>query len=151
MASSTTIPAGQPPRAGHWVKGPGKRFFEVVERHMGRLPLCAEDLGAIDDEVVALRDGAGLPGMRILHYAFGSGAGNPHLPHNHPEGCIAYPGNHDNDTSLGWWRTLDARARVAVVTSALDNLGKGAAGSATQAMNAVLGLPETTGLDLLGG
>jgi N-acetyl-gamma-glutamylphosphate reductase len=47
--------------------------------------------------------------------------------------------------------TLDARARVAVVTSALDNLVKGAAGSATQAMNAVLGLPETTGLDLLGG
>jgi N-acetyl-gamma-glutamyl-phosphate reductase len=46
---------------------------------------------------------------------------------------------------------LDPRARLAVVTSALDNLGKGAAGSATQAMNAVLGLPETTGLDLLGG
>jgi N-acetyl-gamma-glutamyl-phosphate reductase len=46
---------------------------------------------------------------------------------------------------------LDARAGVALVTSALDNLVKGAAGSAVQAMNAVLGLPETTGLDLLGG
>jgi N-acetyl-gamma-glutamyl-phosphate reductase len=46
---------------------------------------------------------------------------------------------------------LDARARLAVVTSALDNLVKGAAGSATQALNAVLGLSETAGLDLLGG
>jgi 4-alpha-glucanotransferase len=111
LSAAWAIPAGQPARAGHWVKGPGKRFFEVVERHMGRLPLCAEDLGAIDADVVALREGAGLPGMRILHYAFGGDARNPHLPHNHPEDCVAYPGNHDNDTTLGWWRRLDAHAR----------------------------------------
>jgi N-acetyl-gamma-glutamyl-phosphate reductase len=46
---------------------------------------------------------------------------------------------------------LDARAGVAVAVSAIDNLVKGAAGQAVQAMNAALGLPETTGLDLLGG
>jgi 4-alpha-glucanotransferase len=112
LSAAWAIPAGKPARAGRWVKGPGLRFFEAVERHMGRLPLCAEDLGAIDEEVVALRDAAGLPGMRILHYAFGGDARNPHLPHNHPETCLAYPGNHDNDTTVGWWRKLDPRARA---------------------------------------
>jgi 4-alpha-glucanotransferase len=111
LSAAWAIPAGRPARDGHWVKGPGRRFFAAVEEHMGRLPLCAEDLGAIDDDVVALREAAGLPGMRILHYAFGGGARNPHLPHNHPDDCIAYPGNHDNDTSVGWWRKLDPRAR----------------------------------------
>jgi 4-alpha-glucanotransferase len=111
LSAAWAIPADRPPRDGHWVRGPGKRFFEVVERHMGRLPLCAEDLGAIDAEVIALRDAAGLPGMRILHYAFGGDARNPHLPHNHPEACVAYPGNHDNDTTVGWWRKLDGHAR----------------------------------------
>lgn len=111
LSAAWSVPAGLPARAGCWVKGPGLRFFEVVERHMGRLPLCAEDLGAIDDDVVALRDGAGLPGMRILQYAFGGDGANPHLPHNHPEGCLVYPGNHDNDTVLAWWRRLDGRTR----------------------------------------
>ncbi len=111
LSAAWAVPAGRPARAGHWVKGPGLRFFEVVERHMGRPALCAEDLGAIDDEVVALRDGAGVPGMRILQYAFGGDSSNPHLPHNHPEGCLVYPGNHDNDTVVGWWRKLDGRTR----------------------------------------
>jgi len=111
LSAAWAVPAGQPARAGRWVRGPGLRFFEAVERHMGRLPLCAEDLGAIDQDVVELRDGAGLPGMRILQYAFGGGADNPHLPHNHPERCLVYPGNHDNDTVLGWWRKLDERTR----------------------------------------
>jgi N-acetyl-gamma-glutamyl-phosphate reductase len=46
---------------------------------------------------------------------------------------------------------LDARAGVAVVTSAIDNLVKGAAGQAVQAMNAAMGWPEATALDLVGG
>ncbi|HYD43123.1 MAG TPA: 4-alpha-glucanotransferase [Anaeromyxobacter sp.] len=112
LSAAWAIPAGRPPREGRWVPGPALRFFEVVERHMGRLPLCAEDLGAIDADVIALRDAAGIPGMRILQFAFGGDARNPHLPHNHPEACVAYPGNHDNDTAVGWWRKLDPRART---------------------------------------
>lgn len=46
---------------------------------------------------------------------------------------------------------VDARAGVAVAVSAIDNLVKGAAGQAVQALNAALGWPETAGLDLLGG
>jgi len=44
-------------------------------------------------------------------------------------------------------RTGPARA---VVTCAIDNLGKGAAGQAIQNMNVALGLPETSGLGALG-
>lgn len=40
----------------------------------------------------------------------------------------------------------DARTRRAVVVSAIDNLGKGAAGQAVQNMNLMLGYPETAGL-----
>jgi N-acetyl-gamma-glutamyl-phosphate reductase len=47
--------------------------------------------------------------------------------------------------------TVDARAGVAVAVSALDNLVKGAAGQAVQALNAARGWDETLGLDMLGG
>jgi N-acetyl-gamma-glutamyl-phosphate reductase len=42
--------------------------------------------------------------------------------------------------------TVDADAGRAVIVSAIDNLGKGAAGQAVQCANLVLGLPEETGL-----
>jgi 4-alpha-glucanotransferase len=71
----------------------------------------------MDRDAIALRDATGFPGMRILHYAFDGGADNPHLPHNHPENAVVYPGNHDNDTTAGWWRGLrrDIRAHVRAV------------------------------------
>jgi N-acetyl-gamma-glutamyl-phosphate reductase len=45
---------------------------------------------------------------------------------------------------------VDADAGRAVVVSAIDNLGKGAAGQALQCANLLLGLPETTGLPVSG-
>ena len=45
---------------------------------------------------------------------------------------------------------LDADGRHLVLIAALDNLGKGAAGSAVQSMNLMLGLDETTGLQFPG-
>src|SRR6185369_13516283 len=44
------------------------------------------------------------------------------------------------------WRWMPERG-VAVVITAIDNLGKGASGQAVQCMNAMLGLPETTALE----
>ncbi|MGC3999272.1 MAG: 4-alpha-glucanotransferase [Anaeromyxobacter sp.] len=113
LAAHWEIPAGaRTAREGRWVGGPGLRLFQALARHLGPLPLCVEDLGAIDDEVIALREATGFPGMRILHYAFGGGPDNPHLPHNHPENAIAYPANHDNDTTTGWWSTLAPHTRA---------------------------------------
>jgi N-acetyl-gamma-glutamyl-phosphate reductase len=45
---------------------------------------------------------------------------------------------------------LDERTGRVVVTSAIDNLGKGAAGQALQNANLMLGLAETTGLTAIG-
>lgn len=87
---------------GEWKPGPGKKFFDVFEEKLGKLPIIAEDLGEITQDVVELRDTLGLPGMKILQFAW-SDPKNPFLPHNYTENCVAYSGTHDNNTTLGWW------------------------------------------------
>ena len=94
---------------GRWVPGPGMDFFTVVQDTLGSLPIIAEDLGVITPGVVALRDGLGLPGMKVLQFAFGgSGGENSFLPHNHVPNCVVYSGTHDNNTTLGWWMSGEA-------------------------------------------
>jgi 4-alpha-glucanotransferase len=94
---------------GRWVPGPGMDFFDVVRNALGNLPIIAEDLGLITPGVVALRDGLGLPGMKILQFAFGgSGGENSFLPHNHIPNCVVYTGTHDNNTTVGWWQSGEA-------------------------------------------
>lgn len=100
---------------GEWVKAPGEEFFKVVRDELGSLPILAEDLGVITPEVEALRDQFGFPGMKILQFAFGSGAGNPYLPFNYPRNCVVYTGTHDNDTTLGWWNQLSDDGRQSVL------------------------------------
>jgi 4-alpha-glucanotransferase len=87
---------------GRWVAGPGDGLFNALRDALGELSIIAEDLGVITPEVEALRDRCGFPGMKILQLAFGSGPGNPYLPHNHVSNCVVYTGTHDNDTSAGW-------------------------------------------------
>ncbi|MFO0590284.1 MAG: 4-alpha-glucanotransferase [Polyangiaceae bacterium] len=99
-------------RGGRWRKGPGAAFFEAIRRHEGELPLVAEDLGIIDDKVTELRKGAGLPSMRVLQFAFGGDAENPHLPHNHEADCVVYPATHDNDTMNGWWAATSQETKI---------------------------------------
>jgi 4-alpha-glucanotransferase len=69
------------------------------------LPIIAEDLGLITPDVEALRDNLGFPGMKVLQFAFVGDPDHPYLPHNYTPHCIVYTGTHDNDTTLGWWRT----------------------------------------------
>src|SRR5690606_2210693 len=69
-------------------------------------PIIAEDLGVITPPVRALRDDFGLPGMKVLQFAWGGRGGeNSFLPHNHVENCIVYTGTHDNNTTVGWWNS----------------------------------------------
>lgn len=112
FAAHWEIPAAERDAVnGRWVQGPGALLFERLAAALGALPLVAEDLGVITDDVVALREGLGLPGMHVLQFAFGGDAGNPYLPHNHRENAVVYTGTHDNDTTLAWAQGLDAGAR----------------------------------------
>jgi len=91
---------------GRWVQGPGAAFFRALQQRYVDLPLIAEDLGVITPAVEALRDEFHLPGMRILQFAFSTGPeGEKHLPHKFVPHCIVYTGTHDNDTSLGWFKS----------------------------------------------
>lgn len=101
-------------RRGRWRRGPGRAVFDAAARELGPLPLVAEDLGVITPPVERLRERLGLPGMRVLQFAFDGDRRNPHRPERHPARAVAYTGTHDNDTALGWWRSLDARARERV-------------------------------------
>jgi len=98
---------------GEWLADPGDRFFAALHRALGGLPFIAEDLGMITAEVVALRERWGLPGMRVLQFAFGSDAPDDlNKPHNYTKNCVVYTGTHDNDTTLGWFGTLETEART---------------------------------------
>ena len=107
------IPADEPTAInGAWVKGPGAPLFDAIESALGELPIIAEDLGVITPEVEKLRDDFGLPGMKVLHFAWSDSA-NPFLPHNHSVNCIVYTGTHDNNTTRGWWENeVDERTRA---------------------------------------
>ena len=97
--------------AGRWVAAPGDELFHALRAEFGRLPLVAEDLGIITPEVEALRDAHGLPGMKVLHFAFGGDAENLYLPHHHLHNSVVYTGTHDNNTTLGWLEELDEPTR----------------------------------------
>ncbi|HOX33473.1 MAG TPA: 4-alpha-glucanotransferase [Spirochaetales bacterium] len=109
--ASWSVPAGErTARRGAWKRAPGAELFAAVEVALGPgLPIIAEDLGFITEEVRELRDGLGLPGMRILQFAFDAGESgtafdpaNAFLPHNYVPRCVVYTGTHDNDTLAGW-------------------------------------------------
>lgn len=97
---------------GKWIAAPGSALLKTVKERLGSLPIIAEDLGVITPEVEALRDEFEFPGMKILHFAFGSGPGNPYLPINYySRNCVVYTGTHDNDTTVGWFEKLSEHER----------------------------------------
>ncbi len=100
---------------GRWVEGPGESFFRALEKALGPLPVIAEDLGIITPEVEALRDHLGYPGMKVLQFAFGDNARNPHLPHNFERRCVVYTGTHDNDTTVGWFNSRPPQERASIL------------------------------------
>ena len=94
---------------GRWVEVPGRELFNTLTSVFAELPIIAEDLGVITPDVVALRDDFGFPGMRILQFAFGGDSRNIDLPHNYVQDCVVYTGTHDNDTTVGWFRSKAGR------------------------------------------
>jgi len=107
FAACWEIPGGdKTAERGQWVEAPGRELFTAIRKALGELPIIAEDLGVITPDVVALRDDFGFPGMRILQFGFGSDTRNTDLPHNYTPNVVAYTGTHDNDTTVGWFRSV---------------------------------------------
>lgn len=108
---------------GYWQKVPGDKLLTVLQNEMNKsgqvLPLVAEDLGIITDEVRALKHRYHLPGMSVLQFAFDEFEDNPHKPKNVGPETVIYTGTHDNDTTLGWFNSLSAEVQHHV----LQNLG----------------------------
>lgn len=109
LASYWEVPASDTTAAnGKWVKGPGMKLVQKLSKYS----IIAEDLGTFTPDVYKLLDDSGLPRMRVLHFGFGFKDGkfdtsNFYLPHNYMENCVAYTGTHDNQTTRGWFDSLD--------------------------------------------
>jgi 4-alpha-glucanotransferase len=112
LAAYWAVPFGSPnARHGEWRGAPGREMLQAVADEQHALPLVAEDLGVITPDVEALRRHFVLPGMRVLQFGFDGDATNPHLLHNIERDSVVYTGTHDNDTTLGWYRTLGDHTR----------------------------------------
>ena len=101
---------------GHWVSVPGAELFATLTRRLGTLPVVAEDLGLITDEVEALRTDCGFPGMKVMQFGFSGEPENPHLLHMHTRDSVVYTGTHDNDTTVGWFENLEPAVRTRVLS-----------------------------------
>ncbi len=112
LESFWSIPAAEETAIiGEWLPAKGHELFRKLKEQLGTLEIIAEDLGIITPEVEKLRDEFDLPGMKVLQFAFGSDASNANLPHNYTANFLAYTGTHDNDTSLGWFNSIDKKER----------------------------------------
>lgn len=106
-----SVPFGDPTaRNGRWIKGPGKEFIKTVKRELPHMKLIAEDLGFLTKEVFELRDENGLPGMKVLGFAFDSREPSDYLPHNYIANSVCYTGTHDNMTTRQWFETASSDA-----------------------------------------
>lgn len=107
FADYYSIPAGDDTAEnGHWEPGPGIDLFQAIEEALGEKDVIAEDLGTLDERVFELLDETGYPGMKVLQFAFDSGAKNFYLPHHYKRNCVVYTGTHDNDTTKSWYYGL---------------------------------------------
>src|SRR5215217_314672 len=117
FAAAWTVPAGAPTAAsGRWERGPGRRVFDAIAGALGQVPVIVEDLGLITPDVDELRVDLGYPGMKVLQFAFDNDPDNAYLPHTYEQNCVVYTGTHDNQTTIGWFHTLDERTRRQIQT-----------------------------------
>jgi 4-alpha-glucanotransferase len=100
------IPASEPTAIhGRWVDGPRDELFDKLREELGGLPFFAEDLGYITPDVHELRERHQIPGMAVLQFGFSDSGAHVYLPHRLSRDRVVYTGTHDNDTTLGWWKS----------------------------------------------
>ena len=92
---------------GHWVKGPGMDLVQVLLNWFPQMQFIAEDLGFLTPEVRKLLADSGLPGMKVLEFAFDSREPSNYLPHLYTPHCVCYTGTHDNAPLPAWKEEAD--------------------------------------------
>jgi 4-alpha-glucanotransferase len=143
-ADATTAVTGQ------WVAGPGMEVFRAIRGALGELPIVAEDLGVVTEDVTELLEETGFPGMKVLQFAFDGDPKNPFLPEKIAANNVVYTGTHDNDTTAGWLASEPAavRARVVARAGAADPVwGMIELGHASKAFLSVVPMQDVLGLD----
>lgn len=117
FASYWAVPAtAKTAKEGEWEKGPGQALFDAIAAAFEVPPsIVAEDLGTFGEDVIALLESSGFPGMRVIQFGFDPNGDSTHLPHNYPKNTVAYVGTHDNNTLLGWlWEAREDERRFAL-------------------------------------
>ena len=89
-------------KRGKWVKGPGMDLVGVLTGWFPHVGFIAEDLGFLTPAVKRLLKDSGLPGMKILEFAFDSREESDYMPHTYDHSCVCYVGTHDNAPAAAW-------------------------------------------------
>ncbi|MDR2505673.1 MAG: 4-alpha-glucanotransferase [Oscillospiraceae bacterium] len=112
FAGYYAIPAGEKTaRRGEWKTGPGYDFFKTANKVLKKPRFIAEDLGFPTDDVAVLLRRCDYPGMKVLQFAFDAYGDSTYLPHNYVKNAVVYTGTHDNDTTMGWFDSLNRKDR----------------------------------------
>ncbi|HEV2066896.1 MAG TPA: 4-alpha-glucanotransferase [Thermomicrobiales bacterium] len=115
FAAAWVVPAdADTAEVGHWERSPGAEVFAAIREELGEVPIIVEDLGVITPDVVSLREALGFPGMKVLQFAFENDPTNIYLPHNYEPDSAVYTATHDNQTTVGWFRSRSDQERAAV-------------------------------------
>lgn len=110
LESYWAVPYGEKTaKIGRWVKGPGIYFVKMITGWFNNIQFIAEDLGILTDEVHELLDESGLPGMKVLEFAFDADSLSSYLPHIYKNNCVCYAGTHDNATLMEWKEEADKK------------------------------------------
>jgi 4-alpha-glucanotransferase len=150
FAAGWSVPASETSAiAGRWISAPGLRLFDAVRRALGDVPLVAEDLGVITDDVRELLSALGIPGMKVLQFGF-SEDDSEHLPHRHTANAVVYTGTHDNDTTRGWFASLGEEGRRRVLDYVGGDGGDIARDFIREAYTSVAGLAVVPLQDVFG-
>ena len=108
LESYWAVPYGaETAREGRWRKGPGMDLVGVLTQWFHGLDIIAEDLGFLTPEVHQLLRDSGLPGMKVLEFAFDAREPSNYLPHTYERNCVCYVGTHDNETVMQWLAAAD--------------------------------------------
>ena len=87
---------------GKWVKAPGAKLFKELILTFPDFNVIVEDLGEITNDVIQLRKKFDFIGTKVLQFELC----NILLKEDMPLNSILYTGTHDNNTIIGWFKSL---------------------------------------------